>query len=325
MSKVVKTACIGSGVIGAGWATSFALAGYQVFVRDINDDLLVNAKKLVRSNLELLAEKKLLDPSLVTKTLDRVTFTTDMAAAVADAQFIQESGPEKYDIKEKIIAEIEASCPGDAIIASSTSGLLITKMAANAIHPERIVGGHPYNPVYLMPLVEVTKGEKTTDDAASRAYDFYGSLDKVPVLLKKETVGFIANRLQLALYREAIDLVVRGVCSVEDVDKATLFGLGIRYATMGPNLIYHLGAGDKGIRGLLSSLHDSSADRLRDMANWTDEPAEWPEIAEAGVLEEIANRPASTGKSIPELQRFRDDMLIDIIKLHNRYKRGSHE
>ena len=316
LNEIKKVACIGGGTIGAGWATTFAMNGLDLDVNTRSDKTLKAAEEAILQNLELLAEKDMLEKDSISGIMAKISYETDVKKAVTGADFIQENGPESYELKEAILAEIESTAKPDAIIASSTSGLLITRMAEKMEHPERIVGGHPYNPVHLMPLIEVSKGEKTDESAVQKAYDLYAAVGKEPVVVKKETPGFIANRLQVALYREAIDLVMRGVCSVEDVDKATTFGLGVRFAVMGPNLIFHLGAGDQGIRGLLTKLHDSTADRMKDMANWTEEPIEWPEVAEEGVLEEIENRPASQGKTIPELKRFRDDMLIDVLKLH---------
>ncbi|MCM8711243.1 3-hydroxyacyl-CoA dehydrogenase family protein [Clostridium sp. SYSU_GA19001] len=315
---IKNIACVGAGVIGAGWATNFAMKGYSVAVFDISPESLKKAESIIEKNLQYLADKDLIKKEDIKAIKNKVKYTTDLKEAVEDAQFIQESGPERYDIKEQMLKEIEKYTSKETIIASSTSGLLISEIAKNAVYPERCIGGHPYNPPHLIPLVEITKGEKSSDEAAKTAYDFYAALNKEPVILQKETVGFIANRLQLALYREAIDLVVRGVCTVEDVDKATLYGPGLRLGVMGPNLIFHLGAGEQGIRGLLTSLHDSSAARLKDMANWVEEPEGWPDIAEEGVLKEIENRPQETGKTIPELIKFRDDMLIELLKLHKK-------
>ena len=217
-----------------------------------------------------------------------------------------------------MLAEIEKYTLPDTIIASSTSGLLITEIAKFAKYPGRCIGGHPYNPPHLIPLVEITKGEKSSPEAVKCAFDFYALLGKEPVILHKETLGFIANRLQMALYREAIDLVVRGVCSVEDIDKAVLFGPGLRFGIMGPNLIFHLGGGAQGIKGLLTHLHDSGELWLKDMARWTTEPEGWPDMAQEGVLCEIENRPAEFGKTTEEIIEFRDNMLTELLKLHKK-------
>ena len=187
---------------------------------------------------------RLVDESECRQIQERIHYTTEMAQALEHAEFVQESGPESYEIKRKILAQMEEVLPADTVIASSTSGLLITKIAEDARHPERIVGGHPYNPPHLIPLVEIVRGEQSSDEAVTCAAAFYRALGKEPVVLNKEVSGFIANRLQVAVYREAIDLVVNGVCSLEDTDKALLWGPGIRWGIMGPGRRRHRG-GDR--------------------------------------------------------------------------------
>lgn len=317
-TDIKKIACVGAGTIGSSWATNFAMKGYVVCVYDINEEQLNIARENVQKNLDLLQEKEVLSAQEVVDTKELVSYTTNLKEAVSDAQFIQESGPENYDIKNSVLTSVEEFTGEDTIIASSTSGLYITEIAKILKNPGRCVGGHPYNPPHLMPLVEVVKGEATDEEAFDCAYDFYKALGKEPVKLNKEVSGFISNRLQVALYREAIDLVMNGVCSVEDMDKAVVYGPGLRWGIMGPNLIFHLGAGDLGIRGLLTKLHDSTAMRLKEMARWTEEPAEWPEVAEAGVLLEAANRSGEQGRTIPEMISYRDDMLIEYLKLHKK-------
>ncbi len=316
--EIKKVASIGAGVIGSSWATNFAMKGYPVCVYDINPDQLITAKQNVASNLEFLVAKGILTTADAAGFAGMVTYSTSLEAAVRDVQFIQECGPEKYAIKQQVVAEVEKYASPEAIIASSTSGLLITEIVKYAQYPERCVGAHPYNPPHLIPLVEITKGEKSSLQAVQCAYDFYAMLGKEPVVLHKETLGFIANRLQRALTREATDLVMRGVCSVEDVDKAVLFGPGLRWAVLGPNLIMHLGGGAQGIKGLVNHIRDSGNLWLQDMAQWTEEPVDWADIAQDGVLEEMAHRPAEFGRTSVEIAEFRDHMLIEILKLHKK-------
>jgi 3-hydroxyacyl-CoA dehydrogenase len=317
-NQIRKTACLGAGVIGSSWATSFAIRGYPVCVCDISPEQLDAARKRVVGNLAFLVEKRVLQREDAARAEGLVTVSTCVEEAVTDVQFIQESGPENYKIKQQVLAEIEEFTAADTIIASSTSGLLISEIAISAKHPERCIGGHPYNPPHLIPLVEITKGEKSSDETVKAAYDFYESLGKEPVVLQKETLGFIANRLQMALSRETIDLVMRGVCTVEDIDKAMLFGPGLRFAIMGPTLTYHLGGGTQGAKGLFTHLRDSATMWLRDMAAWTTIPEGWPDTAQEGVLREIENRPAECGKTTEELIAFRDNMLIELLKLHKK-------
>lgn len=309
-----KAACVGAGVIGSGWAATFALGGVEVGVHDPDPASLARAAERVSRSVDFMASRGLVSEASAASAKARVSYTADIAEAVADAGLVQESVPENYEAKRRAVALIEAAAPPDAIVATSTSGLLVSEIARDAAYPGRVVGAHPYNPPYLVPFVELMRGKESSEEAMERARAFYEGLGMETATLRKEAPGFIANRLQMALYREAIDLVERGVCSVEDVDKAAMYGIGFRYASMGPNLIFHLGAGDRGIRGLLASLRDSSAERLRDMARWTEEPASWPELAEAGVIEELAHRDPRDGRTIPELIEYRDDALIAILQ-----------
>ncbi|MBP2652807.1 MAG: 3-hydroxyacyl-CoA dehydrogenase [Firmicutes bacterium] len=318
VAQIKKVACIGAGVIGSSWATNFALRGYPVCIYDIGQDPLAVAKKNVASNIAFLLDKGIVNKEEAAKAEQRVSYTTSIEEAVKDAQFIQESGPERYEIKRSVVVEIEKYTAPDTIVASSTSGLLITEIAKFAEHPERFVGGHPYNPPHLIPLVEITKGEKTSTEALQCAYNFYEKIGKEPVILNKETLGFIANRLQLALAREFMDLILTGVCTVEDIDKALLFGPGLRMAILGPILTMHLGGGAGGAKGLYTMIRESSQMWLKDMAHWTDIPLEWPDVAQEGVLKELENRPAEFGKTPEEIIKFRDNMLIEILKMHKK-------
>lgn len=313
-----NVACVGSGVIGASFALGFALKGKQVYVYDINDDLLKLAKERIHQSLEQLIDNQVVEASQAQMIEESITYTTSMKEGVKNVQFIQESGPEHYDVKHSIVKEMEEYCPDDAIIASSTSGLLITEIAKYAKHPERFVGGHPYNPPHLIPLIEITKGEKTTDENVQLAKAFYQAVDKEPVVLQKEALGFICNRLQMALYREVCYLVMNGVCSVEDADKAVTFGPGIRWGIMGPSLIFQLGGGKVGVDGLMNHLNDSINLWLDDMADFKEFPKEWGKIAREGVEEAMKNRSPEIGNDDESLQKYRDKMLIEILKLHNK-------
>ena len=170
---------------------------------------------------------------------------------------------------------------------------------------------------HLIPLVELTRCDKTDDDCVQLAYDFYQSIGKEAVLLRKECPGFIANRLQLALYREVQDLVMRGVCSVEDVDKALVYGPGIRWAIFGHNMIMQMG-NPGGLTGMVEMLGNSGDHWLEDMASWTHQPDNWAQVAQPGVDQEMANFPDYIGHTNAECIAYRDQMLIDILKLHKK-------
>ena len=318
IDKNMKVTCVGGGVIGYSFALSFALKVDNVYVYDISDEALKLSKERVHESIKLLIKNNVLTVAEANNVENKIHYTTNMEEAVKDAVFIQESGPENYDIKHQMVEEMEKYCPSDAIIASSTSGLLITEIAKYAKHKERFVGGHPYNPPHLIPLIEITKGEYTTEENVKLAKEIYTFFDKEPVVLQKEALGFICNRLQMALYREVCYLVMNGVCSVEDADKAVTFGPGLRWGIMGPSLVFQLGGGKGGVEGLLKHVGPSIKLWLNDMADFKEFPEEWGEIAEKGVLEELKNRSPEIGNTDESLMEYRDNMLVELLKLHKK-------
>lgn len=317
VNSIKQVACIGGGVIGSSWAIQFAMKGLDVTLYDINEEQLKKSSDQMHKSLEALVQYNAITAQQCAELVARVNLTTSIEEAVRGARFIQESGPERLEIKQSILAQVEESAAEDAIYASSTSGLLISDIAAKAAHPERCVGAHPYNPPHLIPLVELTSGEKTDPEILQTAYDFYQSIGKEAVLLHKECPGFIANRLQLALYREVQDLVMRGVCSVEDVDKALVYGPGLRWAIFGHNMIMQLG-NPGGLTGMVQMLGNSGDKWLADMASWTHQPDNWAEVAQPGVDAEMARFPEHIGHTNAECAAYRDQMLIELLKLHRK-------
>lgn len=317
-NEIKMVSCVGSGVIGYSWALYFSLKGLDVTVYDITEEALELAKKRVHTSLEALIENGVVSREESQKIENRIVYTFSMEEAVSDVQLIVESGPENYDIKRSMVSEMEKYTRDDTIIVSSTSGLLITEIAAFAKHPERFIGAHPYNPPHLIPLVEITKGEKTSEEVVNEAKEFYKSIGKEPVVLQKEALGFICNRIQMALYREVIDLVMRGVCTIEDADKAVTYGPGLRWGIMGPSLVFQLGGGDYGIWGALKHMGPSANMWLADMADFKKIPDEFAELAQAGVDEEMKNRSREIGNDSASLAAYRDKMLIELLKLHNK-------
>lgn len=318
MEEIKNVSCVGAGVIGYSWALYFSLKKLNVTVYDISNESLELAKKRVHISLQSLIQNNVVDEVESKEIEDRIFYTTSMEEAVKDAKIVVESAPEDYDIKREIVKQIEEFTSDETIIVSSTSGLLITEIARDAKHPERFIGGHPYNPPHLIPLVEITKGEKTSEDVIKIAKEFYISIGKEPVVLQKEALGFICNRIQMALYREVCDLVSRGVCTVEDADKAVTFGPGLRWGIMGPSLVFQLGGGEHGISGLLKHLGPSIHMWLDDMADFKEFPSDFGPIVQQGVNEEIANRPKEIGNDDASLAVYRDKMLIEMLKLHNK-------
>lgn len=319
--QIKHVTCYGSGLIGAGWATTFAMAGgLEITVYDLEQEKLEAARASIRRELEFLVSEGVLTQEACRSKLETVRFTTDPAEALAQADFIQESTPEKLELKQQIIRDIETYCRPDAIIASSTSGLLISDIAAKAGHPERIVGGHPYTPVYLVPLVEMTGSEVTNPQKLQAAYDFYKSIHKEPVILRKAVPGFISNRLQVALLREAVDLVNNGVCSIDEVDRALCYGPGLRMALMGPHAIFQLAGGAYGIHGALLHLGTAMPYWLRDMASWTEMPGMYqdPALIQKLTNEALALRTEEQGRDTAGLMKFRDKGLVTLLRYHGK-------
>ena len=313
-----KVTCFGTGVIGCGWATNFLMAGLSPILYDIDESKLDTAKKEIAHNLSFLLQAGVLTPDQYETGLERVVYTTDPALALKDADLIQENGPENLSIKQSIAGTIETHARPDAIIASSTSGLLISDISAKAKHPERFVGAHPYNPVHLIPLVELTRGDKTDPNVLEDALSFYKSIKKEPIVLRKEALGFISNRIQMALYREAVDLVCRGVCSMDEIDRAVCYGPGLRYALMGPNTIYQLGGGVHGISGLLHHVGATIPLWWKDMALWTDWPEGWIDNVQSMMNEALALREQAHGRTNEEITQFRDKGLVMLLQYHGK-------
>ena len=316
--EIKRVACVGAGVIGYSWALYYSLKKLEVYVYDLTEEKLELAKKRIHDSLLNLMKNDVVSENEISLIEGRIHYTTSIEEAVKEVQFITESGPESYEVKQKMAEEMERYTASDTIIASSTSGLLVSEIAKNAIHPERFIGAHPYNPPHLIPLVELTKGDKTSDEVLECAKAFYQLIDKEPVVLQKEALGFICNRIQMAVYREVCNLVMKGVCSIEDADKAVTYGPGLRWAIMGPSLVFELGGGEGHIDGLMKHLNPSISLWLHDMADFKDFPEEFPEVARKGVEEALKNRPREIGNDDTSLAEYRDKMLISLLKLHKK-------
>lgn len=244
MAEFEKTAVLGAGVIGASWAALFLASGRSVAVYDPAADA---EKTVLRTYIEK-AWPTLTELGLTTQgDPDALTFHDQPVDAVDRATFVQESVPERVEIKHALYAEIEEALAPDTVVASSASGLTLSEMQAGWRDPSRFVLGHPFNPPHLIPLVEVMGNDRTADGVVEPAERFYESIGKVTIRVNKEVPGHVANRLQAAIWREALHLIKEGVASVEDVDKAVSAGPGLRWAAMGPTMLFHLAAGEGGI------------------------------------------------------------------------------
>ena len=302
--EIRTVAVVGAGLIGSGWAAYFLAQGLDV----VATDPAPNAKQDMEQRIDRvwpLLEQLGLQAGA---SRARLRFNADLETAVEGADFVQENGPERDEVKRGLFERLDAVLPPRVILASSSSGLKMSSIQSGCRHPERCVIGHPFNPPYLVPLVEVVGGAKTSPEILQRAMRFYASVKKHPILLRKEATGHVANRLQAAIWREAIHLVAEGVVSVEDVDSAVHLGPGLRWSFMGPHLTFHLAGGNGGMKHFLDHLAGPVGTWWADLG----QPELTPEVRALlvkGVTEEAA------GRSMTELEAERDQMLLKLLKL----------
>jgi 3-hydroxyacyl-CoA dehydrogenase len=300
-----RIAVIGAGTIGASWAAAFLARGHEVTAYDPASKGEAFARRFIDNAWPTLQKLGWIVPDA---DPGRISFPGGVAATVKGAQFVQESGPEREDAKIALFAEIDAALPPEVVVASSSSGLLISRVTAKCRHPERCVIGHPFNPPHLIPLVEVVGGEKTSAATITKAMEFYHALGKHPIHIRREVRGHVANRLQAALWREAVHLVAEGVVSVADADAAIAYGPGLRWALMGPHLTFHLAGGEGGMPHFISHLGPAVQSWMDDLgAPRLTEPVQ--KMIIDGVADEAGAR------TIADLQRWRDRKLIEILKV----------
>ena len=312
MKEIQRVACVGAGLIGQGWATVFAAKGCTVVLHDLTDRLLDEALRHIAQNLDFLEAHHLLKTAGAAEAKGRILATTRLSDAVEQVDYVQESAPDRYEIKEPLFEAIDRAAPREAILASSSSGLLMTEIQKGTGRPERCVMAHPMLPVHLVPTVEVVGGEKTSRDTVVAACEFLEKMGKAPVLLKKEVSGYIVNRLQAALLREAIDLVDKGVASAEDVDRAFCMGNGLRDPVIGPLMRAHL-AGD-GIARFLEDYAESYRLRWESMECWTSLSAS----AVRAVTESVNEMGMVRTQGLEEIKVWRDEMLVKILQVVER-------
>ena len=304
MLNIEKIGIIGSGVIGASWSALFLASGYEV----VNYDPKPNNKEETLRYIEK-AWSHLEDLGSVTEggSPSRISFTSDPAKAVEGCGFIQESVPERLNIKHETYGRIEPALLECAIISTSSSGLLLRQMQAGLKDPSRLILGHPFNPPHLIPLVELLGNELTAEGVLDRAAQFYETCGKVTIRVNKEVPAHVANRLQAALWREAISLVAEGVASVEDVDKAVTAGPGLRWSVMGPHMLFNLGSGGGGIETFCEKFGPSFQTWWETMGT-PDLTSEVISLLQKGIVQEEAGRDFDT------LAAERDAKLIASIK-----------
>jgi 3-hydroxypropionate dehydrogenase (NADP+) len=304
-----KVVCVGAGLIGQGWATLFSSAGLEVILQDVTETVLEKAIEGIKSNLIFLEAKSLLKQGEAEAALKRIKTSRIIGEAVREADYVQESVPDHYDFKKQVFREMDVAAPDHAILASSSSGLLMTEIQKATRKPWRCVLVHPVLPVFLIPLVEIAGGEQTSRETLNATYDFMKRLGKVPVLLKREVPGYIVNRLQAALLREAIDLVDKDIVSAEDVDRAFCMGIGLRDPIVGPFLRIHL-AGD-GVERFIENYSQSYRYRWETMETWTSIPPSAAEKIVKGVKEIEMVR----SRKLEEIKIWRDEMLVKLLNV----------
>ncbi|MCP5029634.1 MAG: L-carnitine dehydrogenase [Actinomycetia bacterium] len=293
---------VGTGVIGAGWTVRALSMGLDVVATDPAPGAEAVLREFVARSWPSVTELGLADGA----SIDRLEFVAG-PEELGRVDFVQENVPERLELKQGVLATIDASVDPGVIIASSTSGLLPTDLQAQCTHPDRIVVGHPFNPVYLLPLVEVVAGEATAARSVERAVTFYDSLAMHPLVVRKEIEGFLSDRLQEALWREILHLVKDGIATTDELDRAITHGPGLRWAAMGTNLTFHLAGGEGGMRHMLEQFGPALE------LPWTHLVA--PELT-PGLIDELVGGCAdqAAGRTIAELERLRDDYLIGVMR-----------
>ena len=295
---------LGGGLIGASWAALFLGQEYRVTVQDIACGF----------EARVAAELRRVWPDLVSLGLasgrppfDQLRYDRDTARACEGADFVQECGPDRIEIKQAMVAEAEAGLRADVVIASSTSSLMASDIQAGAQNPGRILVAHPFNPPHLMPLVELVAGQKTLPAAMQVARAFYEGMNKQVITVQKEVVGHIANRLGSAVFREAVHMVAEGIASVADIDSAMAHGPGLRWALMGPFHTYHLGGGAGGFAHYIQHLGPTQAARWQELGN--------PALDAETVAKLIAGVEEAIKADSGSLQEKRDRGLLALLAL----------
>ncbi|MGE7991728.1 3-hydroxyacyl-CoA dehydrogenase NAD-binding domain-containing protein [Pseudomonas sp. NPDC089554] len=309
MSEFNNVAVIGAGVIGASWAALFLACGRNVAVHDPSPTMEADVRRYIDNAWPTLREL-----GLANILPGQLSFHDSVASAVGDADFVQESVPERIAIKHALFAQLEAALKPGAIVASSASGLRLGEMQAGWQDPSHFILGHPFNPPHLIPLVEVMGNERTAPDVVARAERFYQQVGKVTIRVNREVPGHVANRLQAALWREAIHLVSSGVASVEDVDKAVWAGPGLRWAAMGPTMLFHLGGGPQGLASFCEKYTESFHGWWDDLGDPRLDSGTAARLVE-GVLDEAGQ------DSWAVLASQRDELITHLLKATAPFRR----
>jgi len=299
-----KAAVVGGGVIGISWTALFLARGLAVTVSDPLPDIAERVRAGLHGIAPTLAQLDLPVHDLTDDT-GALEFNADVASAVASADVVQENGPERQDVKQQLWATIESGAPSHTLFASSSSSIPASVMSAAMQEPGRLIVGHPFNPPHLVPLVEVVPSTTTDGAVVEEAVAFYRAMGKRPQVLKREIPGFVANRLQAALFREAVNLVAQGVLSEQELDNVVTSSIGLRWAVAGPFQTFHLGGGPGGLADFLVHLGPAMA------ALWSQLGAPTFDTQTVDLLTEQAKHFDGT---VPELATRRDDAQIKLMQ-----------
>ncbi|MGH8180719.1 MAG: 3-hydroxyacyl-CoA dehydrogenase NAD-binding domain-containing protein, partial [Steroidobacteraceae bacterium] len=312
MRQVRVLGLLGTGVIGGGWAARALHLGFDVVAMDTRPEMEAWIRGAVANARGTLSRLTLapLPPE------GRLSFTTDLRAMAGGVDFIQENIPEQLELKQRVLAQASHVAPADVVIASSTSGLLPSDLQREMTAPERFLVAHPFNPVYLLPLVELVGGKHTSAAALDAAERFYTEIGMHPLRVRREIPGHLTDRLQEALWREILHLVNDGIASTGELDAAIVYGPGLRWAGMGTNLIYHLAGGETGMRHMLR--------QFGPCLKWPWTKLEAPELTETLIDRMVEGTQAQAGgRSIRELERLRDEYLLAIQQVLKQFDLGA--
>jgi len=303
VTNIRTVGLVGGGVIGGGWAARCLAHGLDVVAWDPGAGAEARMRTKIENAWPALRRVGLADGA----DPARLRFVAQVEQVVEAADFVQESAPENEDLKRRLFAQLDAAAHPDVLIASSSSGLLPTRFAAECRYKERVLVGHPFNPVYVLPLVEVLGGENTADETLVAASAFYRAIGMRPLRVRTEIPGYISDRLQEALWREILHMVAEGVATTDELDDAVRFGPGLRWAFMGTCMIFHMAGGDEGMRHMLRQF--GPALKLP----WT--KLEAPELTDELIDRMVDGTQKQAGaRSIAELEKYRDDALISVME-----------
>jgi len=310
MSKIKKVAVVGTGVIGVGWIIRCLAHNKIVNAFDKDLKLKKNLVKEIKRTWPFV--KKLFNKK--TLNLKNFKYFTSIEDTLKDADFIQECATENYSLKTKLMNSISKYSKKNAVIASSSSGLLPSRIYSKCKYPERALIGHPFNPVYLLPAVEIVPGKKTSKKFINQAKKFYQSISMNPIMIKKELPGYLSDRLQEALWREGLHIINEGYATTKDLDRAIEDGPGLRWSLMGTFLTFHLAGGKSGMKHMLEQF--GPALKLP-----------WTKLKAPNLSRKLINRlvegtkKQSKGKTVAKISNIRDEYLVELQKLRKKYEK----